>query len=446
MAGFTLVWAGQLISVLTSNMTSFALTIWMFDQTESATAMGLMYVSFLVPFLALSPIAGAMVDRYNRKLMMMISDMTAITATAGILVLQATGHLQFWHLYVAAALQGLGSTFQWPAYSATIATMLPKEQYNRANGMMSLVDSGPGVVSPILAGVLLPVIGLTNILILDVATFLIAIATLLVVYIPQPERTAEGQAGQGSLLKEAAYGFRYIFARPSLLGLLLFFLGLNLSSGISGSLVAPMVLSRTESSSTALASVESAWAIGAVVGGLLLTAWGGFKRRIMGILISETMMGLFGMLLFGLGRSPAIWIPAAALGAVAMVMANGHSQGIWQAKVAPDIQGRVFSARRLIAWLADPLTPIIAGTLADYVTEPAMRAGGSFSQAFRWLVGSGPGSGMSLQYILSGICYLSLVLIVCFIPVVRNLETNLPDHDQVVQDQSQLTTLETARD
>ncbi len=271
MAGFTVVWAGQIISVLASNMTQFALTIWVYQETGSATALGAMMTSFIMPFLLLSPIAGAMVDRYNRKLMMMVSDLTAVTATLGVLGLHATGQLQIWHLYVAAALNGLGNTFQWPAYSAAISTMVPKEHYSRANGMMSLIDSGPSVFSPMLAGVLLPVTGLTGILILDVATFFLAIAALLVVYVPQPVRTAEGQAGRGSLLREAAYGFQYIFARRSLLGLLLFFLSLNFVIGMAYPLFAPFILSHTGNNSAALGAAQSAGAIGAVVGGLLIS-------------------------------------------------------------------------------------------------------------------------------------------------------------------------------
>ncbi len=147
MSGFLIVWAGQIVSILASGMTNFALTIWMFQQTRSATAMGLMQVAYILPFLVLSPIAGVMVDRYDRKLMM-VSDLTAVTATAGILVLQALGVLEFWHLYVAAVFFGLGNTFQWPAYSAAISTMIPKEQYGRANGLMSLMEAGRGCWPP----------------------------------------------------------------------------------------------------------------------------------------------------------------------------------------------------------------------------------------------------------------------------------------------------------
>ena len=434
MLGFTLVWAGQIVSVLASSMTQFALTIWAYQETGSATALGIVNTSFIIPFLLLSPLAGVMVDRYNRKLMMMVSDLTAVLATVGILVMHATGNLQIWHLYIAAAINGLGSTFQWPAYSAAISTMLPKEHYSRANGMMSLVESGPAVLAPMLAGVLLTVIQLTGILLLDVITFFLAIATLLIVHIPQPVRTVEGQEGAGSIFKEAAFGFKYIFVRRSLLGLLLFFICLNFVIGMSASLFSPFILSRTGNNSASLGAAQSAAAIGAVFGGLLISLWGGFKRRMTSIFIGEALTGLFALLLFGLGRTLPVWIIFSVIGAIFPVFTNGASQAIWQAKVAPDVQGRVFSARRMIAWSMGPITPVLAGLLADYVTEPAMQSSTWLAKAFGWLVGTGPGSGMAVQFIITGILYMLVVLVVfLFFPVVRDLEDRLPDHQQLAK-------------
>ncbi len=431
MPGFTLVWAGQIVSVLASSMTSFALTIWAYQETGSATALGGVTTAFALPFLLLSPIAGVMVDRYNRKLMMMVSDLAAVTATAGILALHAAGSLEIWHLYGAAALMGLGNTFQWPAYSAAISTMLPKEQYGRANGMMSLVESGPSVAAPMLAGALLPVVGLSGILGLDIATFFVAIGTLLAVRVPQPGQSAEGELGRGNLLRESLYGFQYILARRSLLGLLLFFLTLNFVIGLAGGVLAPFVLSRTGNSSTSLGAVQSAWAVGAVAGGVLMGLWGGFRRRMTSIFVGEVGTGFFALILFGLSRSLWQWMAAAGVGAIFMPLSNGASQAIWQAKVAPDVQGRVFSARRLIAWSMGPITPLIAGVLADYVTEPAMQSSGWLAQTFGGLLGTGPGSGMAVQFLVAGVAYLVVVAVVYFfVPAVRNLEDLLPDHDE----------------
>lgn len=428
MFGFTLVWLGQIVSVLATNMTAFALTIWVFQETGSATAVGLMQVFFITPFLLISPIAGVMIDRHNRKLMMMLSDLAAGLATISILLLQYFGALEVWHLYVAAILQGLGNSFQWPAYSAAISTMIPKEQYGRANGMMSLIEMGPGVLAPMLAGAALPLMGLTGILFFDVATFLLAILVLFFVHIPQPPRTEEGTQGQGSILKEALYGFRYIFARPSLLGLqMVFFFG-NLFSGIAFTVIAPMILLRTGNDSVSLGFAQSAGAIGGVVGGVLMSAWGGFKRRVHGVLGGWIVSSIF-LAWLGVGTSLPVWIAAMALSTILVPLINGSNQAIWQAKVAPDVQGRVFSARRLIAWLTNPISPIIAGTLADYVLEPAMRGPSALSSAFGWLVPPGPGAGMGLLIFFSAFGGLLAGLAGYFIHAIHHAEEILPDHD-----------------
>ncbi len=431
MPGFTIVWIGQLVSVLASSMSSFALSIWMFQKTGSATAMSAMQVSFILPFMLITPVAGVLVDRYNRKLMMMVSDLASVLATFGILVLQAAGLLQFWHLYVACVLMGLGNAFQWPAYSAAITTMIRKEQYGRANGMMSLIESGPAVLSPILASALLPIIGLTGILTIDVTTFFLAIGALLVVNIPQPEKTVEGQAGKGSLLKETLFGFKYIFERPSLRLYLVIILAVNVALGVSQSVTAPMILSRSNQNTVVFGAVETAAAVGGVLGALIMSAWGGFKWRIGTMLGGWAINAVVGFILFGVSRSPVAWMITIAIGTMTFPITGGAAQAIWQSKVAPDVQGRVFAARRFIAWLTDPIMPLVSGGLADFVTEPAMKTESPFSQAASWLVGSGPGTGMSLQFILSGILFLTIVMIGFLTPAYRNIERNLPDYDQV---------------
>jgi len=428
MFGFTLVWLGQIVSVLATNMSVFALTIWVFQKTGSATALGLMQVFFITPLLIVTPFAGVMVDRYNRKLMMMVSDLTAGLATISILILQALGVLEVWHLYAAAVFQGLGNAFQWPAYSATISTMIPKEKYGRANGMMSLIEMGPGVLSPMLAGALLPLIGLTGVLSLDVTTFLLAVLVLLFVHIPQPPRTEEGAQSQGNIFKEAVFGFRYIFARPSLLGLqLVFFVG-NLCSGIAYTVLAPMILLRTGNDAVSLGLVQSAGAIGGVVGGIAMSAWGGFKRRVHGVL-AGWMVSSFFFALMGLGTWVPFWVAANALSALFIPLINGSNQAIWQTKVAPDVQGRVFSARTLIAWMTNPISPLIAGTLADYVLEPAMRAPSGLSSSLGWLVPPGPGAGMGLLIFISCLGGILAGLAGYFIHPIRHAEDILPDHD-----------------
>ncbi len=430
MAGFTIIWLGQLVSVVATQMSQFAMTLWIFQRTNSVMALGLAQVFWVTPFLLITPFAGVMVDRYSRKLMMMVSDIGAGLATSGLLLLQAFGLLQLGYVYTALVFMGLVNAFQWPAYSAAITTMVAKNQYGRANGMMSLVDAGPGVVAPFLAGALIGFIKLTGILSIDVITYALAILALAVVFVPQPARTGEGRKAQSNIWKEAQFGFRYIFTRPSLLGLLCIFLVGNLFSGIAGTLFAPLVLAHTGNNGVMMGTVQSAAAIAAVIGGIAVSAWGGFKRRVNGVVWGWFFSSLFGMALFGFGRSLAVWIPTIMVMTITGPLINSSSQAIWQAKVAPDVQGRVFSSRRLIAWITQPIAPLIAGSLADYVLEPAMKTGGSLTHLFAGLYGSGPGSGMGMLITLCGLFAALSGLAGYFIPAIRRVEDVLPDYDQ----------------
>lgn len=434
MAALVLVMAGQVVSILASGMTGFALALWVFQKTSSATALGGMQSAFAIPYLLLIPLAGVMVDRYNRKLMMMMSDLAAGLGTILVLSLYATGLLQVWHFYLINGLIALGSAFHWPAYSAAITTIVPKEQYGRANGLMSLVQTGPGMVSPILAGALMPVIGLRGILLIDVAAMLVAISALLLVHIPNPEQTAEGKQGAGNIFKEAAFGFRYIFARRSLLGLVVIIFCANLFMGFPNNVFTPMILLRTGNNSLALGTLQTVSSVGLVIGSLAISVWGGPKRRMLGFTLGWIGFYIFGYILTGMGRGMEMWILASLLGAMMIPMGNSGSQAILQAKVAPDVQGRVFSARRLLTWAPDMFTPLIAGAMADYWMEPAMRPGGWLAGRFNWLVGSGPGSGMGLMMVVFGLFSILTVLTCYWIPAVRNIEDILPDHDQKVAD------------
>jgi MFS transporter, DHA3 family, macrolide efflux protein len=427
MRAFIIVLIGQLASLLGTNMTGFGLTIWAYGQTGRATDLALIGFFFITPMLLISPTAGAIVDRYNRKLMMMISDLASGLTTVAVLILFWSGSLEIWHLYIASAVSGTFQAFQWPAYSAAISVMLPKEQYARAHGLNSLTESASGIFSPLLAGALLALFGLSVILIIDIVTFVFAIGTLLVVEIPTPKQTEAGREGQGSIWQESLYGFRYIFRRPSLLGLQLVFLSANFMAGVGMTLFAPMILARTGNNELIFGSVQSIGAIGGVVGGLVMSAWGGPKRLIHGVLLGWIASSLLGQVLMGAGQIWHLWAAAAFFMAFFVPIINGSNQALWQAKVAPDVQGRVFAVRRLIAWITTPLSRLIAGPLADFVFEPALMTGSRFD----WLVGSGPGAGMALLLIISGLLAAAVSGAGYLFRTVREAEDLLPDHELV---------------
>jgi MFS transporter, DHA3 family, macrolide efflux protein len=427
LGAFGVVWLGQMVSVLATQMTQFALTIWVYQKTGSATALGLMLAFYYTPFVVAALFAGPLVDRYDRKVMMMVSDLGAGVATVILFSLQATGALQIWHLYGAGIITGVAQAFQWPAYSAAISTLVPKEHYGRANGLMSLIETGPGVLAPLLAGALLPFIQLSGIMLIDIATFLAAIGSLLLIEVPSPLKDT-APAKQPSFWNETAFGFRYIWQRPSLLGLQLIVLLGNLFITIGYTVIAPMILTRTGNNASLYGLVQSAGALGGLVGGITMSVWGGFKRRTNGILLGWLGLSLFGVIFMGLGRDLWIWIPAIFIWIGFSPIIDGSSQAIWQAKVAPALQGRVFSARQIIALVTTPIAPLIGGLLADRVFEPGMR-NGTLTPLFGWLVGTGPGTGMAVIIIGAGVLTALVPIGAYFVPAIRNAETILPDHD-----------------
>jgi len=431
MAGFTLVWAGQLLSLLGSGMTAFAITIWAWQETGQATTLALVGLFSFAPTMLLSPLAGALVDRWNRKLVMMLSDLASGLATIALLTLHQAGALEIWHLYVLGAWAGAFAAFQFPAYSAAISTMLPARQYARASGMLSLAESASGIAAPVLAGLLLAAVGLAGVLVIDIITFVIAVVTLLLVAIPQPSASVEGSAARSGLWRAAGYGFRYIVARPALLRLQLLFTVNNFIATFGTVVVAPMVLARTGSDQLALAGVHAAMGAGGVAGGLALSVWGGPRRRIHGVLLGMAGYGLLGTLPLGLGPSQPWWMAAAFVGSFIVPVLNGSNQAIWQAKVPPDVQGRVFAARRFIAQGTAPLAMVAVGPVADRIMEPAMRPGTGLAETFGPLVGAGPGAGMALMLVFAGAITGLVGLLGYLSPQVREVESRLPDHSSV---------------
>jgi DHA3 family macrolide efflux protein-like MFS transporter len=244
----------------------------------------------------------------------------------------------------------------------------------------------PEVVAPLSAAFLVQAVGIGWIMMIGLLTFAFAVAMILLISIPQPETSAEGRAALGSLWSESLYGFRYIPARPGLLGLQLVFLVVNFAGVFQWALQSPMILARTGQDSRALGIVLSAAGIGSVIGGLVMSAWGGPRRRIHGVLGGMTLECLLGIMLMGLARALPVWALAGFLTMLFVPIVNSSNQAIWQVKVAPDVQGKVFAARRVIAQFSYLLGFIAAGPLADRLFEPGMQAGGGLPRMFGgWL-------------------------------------------------------------
>lgn len=423
-AGYPFLASGQVVSLLGSHMTSFVLGVWVYQQSRSATAFALIYFFTTVPEILLAPVAGALVDRWNRRTALLVGDSGAALVTLVILALAWTGRLETFHIYVLAGLSSACQALQFPALTASITLLVPKRHLTRANGALHTGFAVAGLSAPLLAGFALESIGLRGVILLDLATFLFAVGALALVRVPS-HRSEPGEArGLPALLREAWDGWLYLRERPGLLALLALFATLNFSMGVVQVSLTPLVLSFA--SAAVLGTVLSAAGGGVAAGGLLVTLWGGPKRSVRAILGLLAAQG--GVLFLGGLRPRAVLIAGAAFAfTFCTPIIYASSQSLWQRKVEPAIQGRVFAIRRMVAWSFFPLAFLSAGPLVDRVFEPLLLPDGALAaSAGRW-IGVGPGRGVGLLFILLGCLALAAVAVGLSYRPLRGLEEDLPD-------------------
>ncbi len=339
---------------------------------------------------------------------MAVADAGAGLSTLVVALLMATGRLEIWHIYVATLWSAAFSSFQWPAYSAATVQLVPKEQLGRVNGLVSIGRGASEVLAPALAGLLIGIIGVAGVILIDVVTFLFAVAVLMMVRLPRPtaDSPEPGNTAQASkpnsLLHDAAFGWRYVLARPGLLWLLVFVAIFNLVWSSVGALATPLVLGFAGAAELGLFITIAG--SGMLVGSLVMSAWGGPKPRILGVIGFELLSGLCFILM---GMKPALWrLALGAFGAhFTIAVIEGSNKSIWQSKIPVEIQGRVFAVWQMISLSMAPIALLSAGPLADRVFEPLMRAASTAQNlpGLTALVGAGPGRGVGLMFVLMGV-------------------------------------------
>jgi MFS transporter, DHA3 family, macrolide efflux protein len=425
---FLILWTGQLVSTIGSSMSGFAIGIWAWEITGKATTLTLMGFFSTLPSIAIAPISGAIVDRFNRKLILMAGDTVAILATIIITMLYLSNHLQIWHLYLTSAIVSTFNQLQSLAYSASVSLLVPKQHYTRFSSLEFLSSYGSNILAPALAGYLYTVIGLLGIWLIDISTFIIAISTLLFVHIPKPPQTKENE--NPAIWQGLGFGLRYIFARKSLLALLGVTFFFWFAHDVGDSLYSPMILSQTGNNTVVLGSLASAAGFGGVAGAIIVSTWGGFRQKIKGVLFGMIGAGL-SKIVFGLGRTPWVWIPAQFCSSFNFPLNGSSDTAIWLAKVAPNVQGRVFAAHSLALQFASAFAYLISGPLADNIFVPAFQSEGILIGIFGKLFGTGTGAGIALLYVICAVCMLMVGLMGFSVRSLRNLERNTPDHDEV---------------
>ncbi|MFH1331511.1 MAG: MFS transporter [Actinomycetota bacterium] len=422
MRTFLVVWAGQLVSITGTALTGFGLQVWVYLETGSVTRLALVSLAYALPAVLLSPLAGVVADRIDRRLAMLAADALAGISTVAIAVLFFTGSLELWHIYVLSGFGAVGNTLQTPAWMAAISLLVPKKHLGRANGLVMTSEAVSIVVAPAAAGALLATVGLGAVLLADVATFAVAVATLAFVRFPRPERLGSGRTP--SALQDMTAGWRYLRERAGLLWLLLIYAGVNFVLAFTTVLIIPLIVSFAAAAEAG--AVLSAAGIGMLVGSLVVSAWGGPRRRIPTIMGGIALIGAF-VVVSGLRPSLALITTGTVLMMLALPVVNAASQVIWQLKVPPAIQGRVFSLRRMVAQAASPLAIVLAGPLADGVFEPLMTGESAVADALGAAIGRGPGRGIAVMFLLSGLGTIAMAAAGWLHPRVRHLEAEIAD-------------------
>jgi MFS family permease len=424
LATFYILLVTQAVSQLGSQISSFAIGIWLFQKTGQATPLTLVWFFFTTAQVLAATIAGPLADRMDRRRLMIVAEIGMAVAATLLLVSFLSGLFQVWHLYLLTAVEAAFAALLSPAFQASITMLVPDAHRDRANAAQMIGGPMAGILGPAVTGVLYAFIGVTGAIVADIATFILAALVLSVMQIPQPPRTAAGDAHTESLTAQLLSGFRYLIARAPLLALCIFFSAINFLANVAFAVLTPYTLDRVNDTAR-LGFVWGVFNVGAVAGGVLMTAWGGTRPRIHTIMLG-VLIGSAAILALGLARdSAAIAICLFVFGSTNALI-NAPFSSILQAKVAPDVQGRVFAAIGQVTALVSPLAFLLAGPLADRVFEPARSL-----EAWHWvapLVGSGKGAGIGLMFVLSGTILLVFSLAVYATKTIRNLERSLPDH------------------
>lgn len=427
MKTFFVIWIGQLISLVGSGLTSFALGIWIYQETGQATPFALTALFGTLPRVLLAPVAGVIADRYDRRRIMLLADSGDALVTGVAALLLFSGQLAVWHIYLIAIASSTFSAFQQPAYSASVTMLVPKEQLARAGGLLQMGHSLEALLTPVISGALFALIGIKGIITIDLISYAFALGALLLVRIPQPPRSQESEAeSKQPMLKQAGFGWKYLRQRPGLFWMLWYFASMNFFLNLAAILSLPLVLSFAGPAQAGL--VGSIGGAAALAGSLVMSAWGGPKeRRVPPMIIFIALCGL-GFLFTGLQES----LFFVSLGRGWMMffipLASALSQAVFQTKVAPDVQGRVFSIRMMISQSIMPLAFLLAGPLADQVFGPLMQPGGVLANSFLgdWL-GTGDGRGIALIYVICFACIALFSLAAYASPRIREVEAELPD-------------------
>lgn len=418
---FLILWSSQTVSGLGTAMTNFALAVWVYGEQGTASSMTVLTLCSFLPTIFFRFIAGAIADRWNKKRVMLVSDLIAALGTAVVFVLYSSSALQVRHIYGINILLSFMNAFQNPAAFAATSLLVPQEQYTRVSGLQSFAGSAITILAPALGSVLLASGGLPVVLLIDLLSFAVAFATLLV-FIKLPETPKSTKKGPEPFFTSCMAGITFLREHSALLRLILFFSAVNFLAKLGGDgMMSAFILGKTGGNQQALGMVESAVALGILAGSVLVTVMKPAKRKVEAIFISCALTFLVGNVLLSLASSLPLWSLAAFASYVPAAILGANLTSVMRTHVPVPMQGRVFSARDTIQNCTIPLGLFLGGVLADRVFEPFMAAPSPVQQKLAFLFGTGKGSGIAVLFFVVGVIGFLISVAALKEPVYRQL-------------------------
>ena len=408
-ARFFTIFTGQAFSLFGSSLVQFALIWYLTQKTGSATVLATASLFAMLPQVLLGPIAGTVVDRGSRRLIMILADATIALFTLLLAYLFWVGKVETWHIFLISAVRSAGGAFHYPAMASSTSLMVPKEQLARVAGANQVLHGLINIVAPPVGALLVAVLPTHNILMIDIVTALLGITPLLFIAIPQPKEQ-HADAPKTSFTQDFVGGFKYMAAWPGLLMLGLMATLLNFLLAPTSALTPLLVTKYFGKGALELGSLDSFFGIGMIAGGITLGIWGGFKKRIVTSLVG---IFCFSFAILAIAAAPAdkFWVMVVSMALVGFMlpMANGPIQALFQALVEPNMQGRVMSLINSVAQAMVPLSLIIAGPFTDATSY----------QAWFWV------AGVSTFLIAIG---------GFFVPAIFNIEENRHKNTAKIED------------